>query len=44
MGKQTKDNDEEQAKQAGLCQRIGRLQVQLAWLLKKVSSAQMPIN
>jgi transposase-like protein len=41
--KQTKGNDEGQAKEAELFQQIGRLQMELEWL-KKVSTALMPMN
>ena len=34
-GKQTKDKDEGQAKEAELYQQIGRLQMELEWLKKK---------
>ena len=34
-GKQTKDKDEGQAKEAELFQQIGRLQMELEWLKKK---------
>jgi len=34
-GKQTKDKDEGQAKEAELFQQIGRLQMELEWLIKK---------
>jgi hypothetical protein len=34
-GKQTKDKDEGQAKEAELFQQIGRLQMELVWLKKK---------
>jgi hypothetical protein len=34
-GKQTKDKDEGQAKEAELFQKIGRLQMELEWLKKK---------
>ena len=43
-GKKSKDKEEGQAKEAELFQQIGRLQMQLEWLKKKVSAALMPMN
>lgn len=42
-GKKTQAKDESQAKEAGLFQQIGKLQMELEWL-KKVSTALMPMN
>ena len=36
-GKKTKDKEEGQAKEAGLFQQIGRLQMELEWLKKSLS-------
>ena len=42
-GKQTKDKEEGQPKEAELFQQIGRLQLELEWL-KKVSAVLMSVN
>jgi transposase len=42
-GKQNKDKEEGQAKEAELFQQIGRLQMELEWL-KKISAALTPMN
>jgi transposase len=42
-GKQNKDKEEVQAKEAELFQQIGRLQMELEWL-KKISAALSPVN
>ena len=42
-GKQSKDKEESQAKEAELFQQIGKLQMELEWL-KKISAALMPVN
>jgi transposase len=43
-GKKSKDKEEGQAKEAELFQQIGRLQMELEWLKKKVSAALMPVT
>ena len=42
-GKQSKDKQEVQGKEAELFQQIGRLQIELEWL-KKISAALTPVN
>ena len=43
-GKKSKDKEEGQAKEAALFQQIGKLQMELEWLKKKISAALMPVN
>ena len=43
-GKKSKDSSESQAKEAELFQQIGKLQMELEWLKKKISAALTPMN
>ncbi len=43
-GRKSKDQVEGQAKEAELLQQIGRLQMELEWLKKKISAALTPMN